>query len=245
MRCQDPVRCLCYNPGVRILIVEDNEQLNKSLCLSLVRAGYAVNSAFDGLEGEELARQAPYDAIVLDIMLPGKDGLAVCRALRRQKMSAPVLMLTARDTIDDRVDGLDSGADDYLVKPFATRELLARLRALLRRASEDKSSLLQVADLTLDPATRLVERSGRLIELSAREFSLLEYFMRHPNHVVTRFAIQDHLWNFETAANANTVDVYVRRLRLKLDEPFPLKLIETVRGVGYRLCPQGAPTEEK
>ncbi len=230
---------MCYNAGVRILVIEDNRQLNDSLRLSLARAGYAVDAAFDGLEGEELALLAPYDAIILDIMLPGKDGLAVCRELRRRKLSAPVLMLTARDTIDDRVTGLDSGADDYLVKPFATRELLARLRALLRRASEEKSGLLQVTDLTLDPASRRVERAGQLIALSAREFTLLEFFMRHPDRVVTRAAVQDHLWSFESVSNANTIDVYVRRLRLNLDDPFPLKLIETVRGVGYRLCPRG------
>jgi DNA-binding response OmpR family regulator len=228
---------------VRILLIEDNPQLNDSLRLSLARAGYAVDSAFDGPQGEELAFLAPYDAIILDIMLPGKDGLAMCRELRRRKLTVPVLMLTARDTIDDRVTGLDSGADDYLVKPFATRELLARLRALLRRDAEEKSGLLQVADLTLDPATRRVERAGRQIALSAREFTLLEFFMRHPDRVVSRAAVQDHLWSFETASNANTIDVYVRRLRLKLDDPFPLKLIETVRGVGYRLCPRGIAPE--
>jgi DNA-binding response OmpR family regulator len=228
---------------VRILIVEDNPQLNESLRLSLVKAGYAVDAAFDGPGGEELAGLAPYDAIILDLMLPGKDGLAVCQELRRQRNPTPILILTARDTVDDRVTGLDSGADDYLVKPFATRELLARLRALLRRAGEEKSAVLAVADLALNPATRYVERAGQAIQLSPREFTLLEYFMHNPGHVVTRATIQDHLWSFDFTSSSNAVDVYVRRLRRKIDDPFALRLIETVRGVGYRLCPQGVPAE--
>lgn len=228
---------------MRVLIVEDNLQLNESLRLSLVKAGYAVDSAFDGPDGEELAGLAPYDAIILDLMLPGKDGLAVCQELRRQRNPTPILILTARDTVDDRVLGLDSGADDYLVKPFATRELLARLRALLRRTGEEKSAVLAVADLALNPATRYVERAGQSIELSPREFTLLEYFMRNPGHVVTRATIQDHLWSFDFTSSSNAVDVYVRRLRRKIDDPFAVRLIETVRGVGYRLCPLGVPAE--
>jgi DNA-binding response OmpR family regulator len=220
---------------MRILLVEDNRRLNDSLKLSLTEDGYAVDSAFTGPEGEELAGMAPYDAIILDVMLPGKDGMAVCRDIRRSNIHTPVLMLTARDTVDDRVQGLDSGADDYLVKPFALSELRARLRALLRRDSPNKSAVLQVADLTLDPATHQVERAGQAIELTTREFSFLEYLMRNPSRLVTREMVEEHLWSYDYEGASNVVDVYVRRLRRKIDDPFDLKLLETVRGAGYRL----------
>lgn len=220
---------------MRILLVEDNRRLNDSLKLSLTEDGYAVDSAFTGPEGEELAGMAPYDAIILDVMLPGKDGMAVCRDIRRSNIHTPVLMLTARDTVDDRVQGLDSGADDYLVKPFALSELRARLRALLRRDSPNKSAVLQVADLTLDPATHRVERAGQAIELTTREFSFLEYLMRNPSRLVTREMVEEHLWSYDYEGASNVVDVYVRRLRRKIDDPFDLKLLETVRGAGYRL----------
>jgi heavy metal response regulator len=220
---------------VRILLVEDNRRLNNSLKASLVDDGYAVDASYDGEDGEELAGIYPYDAIILDIMLPRKDGLEVCRALRRRRNNTPILLLTARDTVDDRVVGLDSGADDYLVKPFAIEELRARLRALLRRESSDKSTVLAVADLTLDPATHKVERAGRPIDLTAKEFALLEYFMRNAGRVISREMAESHIWSYDFQATSNVVDVYIRRLRRKIDDPFEVKLLETVRGVGYRL----------
>lgn len=220
---------------MRILLVEDNRRLSHSLKLSLIDDGYAVDSAYDGEEGEELALRAPYDVIILDIMLPRKDGLEVCRELRRQRVKSPILMLTARDAVDDRVKGLDTGADDYLVKPFALEELRARLRALLRRESPDKSSLLVAGSLKLDPATRFVEREGVEIELTAKEYALLEYFMRNPNRLITREMAENHIWSYDFQAASNVIDVYIRRLRRKVDDPFDEKLIETVRGAGYRL----------
>lgn len=220
---------------MRILVVEDNRRLNNSLKASLIEDGYAVDVAYDGIEGQELAEMTPYDVIILDIMLPGRDGLEVCRQLRRQKINTQILMLTARDTIDDRVAGLDSGADDYLVKPFALEELRARLRALLRRESGDKSGYLQIGDIVLDPAEHFVSRNGRSIDLTSKEFALLEYMMRNPNRLITREMAQSHIWSYDYDGASNVVDVYIRRLRRKVDEPFEIKLIETVRGVGYRL----------
>jgi DNA-binding response OmpR family regulator len=220
---------------MRILLVEDNRRLNNSLKMSLVDDGYAVDQAYDGEEGQELAMIYPYDAIILDIMLPLKDGLEVCRELRNQHVNTPILMLTARDTVEDRVHGLDSGADDYLVKPFALEELRARLRALLRRESGDKSGELHMGDLVLDPAAHTVERSGQPVDLTAKEFSLLEYFMRNPNRVITREMAESHIWSYDFQASSNVVDVYVRRLRRKIDDPSEVKLFETVRGVGYRM----------
>lgn len=222
---------------MRILIVEDNQRLNNSLKMSLAEDGYAVDAAFDGVEGEELAEMGPYDAIILDIMLPRRSGIDVCKDLRQQHINTPILMLTARDTVEDRVLGLDSGADDYLVKPFALNELRARLRALLRRDSADKSALLTVGDLVLDPANHNVSRAGHEIELTTKEFALLEYFMRNPNRLITREMAEDHIWNYDFEGTSNVVDVYVRRLRRKIDDPSPVKLFETVRGAGYRLCP--------
>lgn len=231
---------------MRILLVEDNRRLNHTIRLSLEEDGHAVDSAFDGVEAEELALLAPYDAIILDIMLPGKDGLEVCRDLRNRRINTPILMLTARDTVEDRVTGLDSGADDYLVKPFAMQELRARLRALLRRESEDKSGQLHLADLTLDPATRFVSRGGQPIELTSREYSLLEYFMRNPNRLITREMAENHIWNYDFQATSNVIDVYVRRLRGKIDDPFEVKLFETVRGAGYRLRdPENSPWQAR
>jgi DNA-binding response OmpR family regulator len=168
-------------------------------------------------------------------MLPGKDGLEVCRELRNRRISTPILMLTARDALEDRVVGLDSGADDYLVKPFEVDELRARVRALLRRDSPDKSGTLQVADLELDPATHTVRRGGQLVELTAKEFSLLEYLMRRPNHLITREMAEEHLWSYDHVIASNVVDVYIRRLRRKIDDPHPVKLLETIRGAGYRI----------
>jgi len=220
---------------MRILLVEDNHRLNASLRQSLVEDGYAVDSAFDGEEGEELAVLTSYDVIILDIMLPIKDGLEVCRSLRKKHNNTPVLMLTARDTVDDRILGLDSGADDYLIKPFALGELRARLRALLRRDGGDKSSLLIIGDLTLDPATHVAERGGQVVQLTAKEFSLLEYFMRNAGRMISRQVVEDHVWDYDFVSGSNVVDVYIRRLRRKIDDPFDVKLFETVRGAGYRL----------
>lgn len=220
---------------MRILIVEDNRRLSSSLKRSLGEDGFAVNSAFTGPEGEEFAELTGYDAIILDVMLPEKDGLAVCRDLRKRRVNTPIIMLTARDTVEDRVQGLDSGADDYLVKPFALSELCARLRALLRRDGVDKSGILSIDDLILDPAVHQVRRAGQVLELTAKEFSLLEYFMRNPNRLITREMAESHIWNYDFESTSNVIDVYVRRLRRKIDDPFELKLIETVRGAGYRL----------
>lgn len=221
--------------GMRILLVEDNKRLSDSLRATLEEDGYAVDTAYDGLDGEEMGLIPGYDIIILDIMLPGKDGLEVCHELRDQRIRTPILMLTACDALDDRVSGLDSGADDYLVKPFEVDELRARIRALLRRESPSKSGTLQVADLVLDPASHTVHRGETQIELTAKEFSLLEYLMRHPNHLVTREMAEQHLWSYDHVIASNVVDVYIRRLRTKIDDLSEVKLFETMRGAGYRL----------
>jgi DNA-binding response OmpR family regulator len=221
---------------MRLLLVEDNKRLSASLRMTLEDDGYVVDVAYDGLDGEEMGLvKDVYDILILDIMLPGKDGIEVCRSLRNQRVRTPVLMLTARDSLNDRVLGLDSGADDYLVKPFEVDELRARIRALLRRGGPTKTAILQTADLTLDPATHTVKRGDRPIALTAKEFSLLEYLMRHPNHLVTREMAEEHLWSYENLIASNVVDVYIRRLRSKIDDPCEIKLLETVRGSGYRI----------
>jgi DNA-binding response OmpR family regulator len=225
---------------MRVLIVEDEHKIAAYVRRGLEEQGYVVDTAFTGREALDWAETAPYDVIVLDLLLPEMDGLEVCRALRQRGCRALVLMLTARDAIDDRVAGLDAGADDYLVKPFALKELLARLRALTRRAGEGpKSPLLQMADLTLDTQTRRVRRGDALIELSAKEYAVLECLMREPERVLTRTQIAEQVWNYEVYNQSNVVDVYIRNLRRKLDDPFALKLIHTVRGAGYRLSMEG------
>jgi DNA-binding response OmpR family regulator len=226
---------------MRILLIEDNHRLNQSLKLGLIEDGYAVDSAFDGKEGAEMAVLTPYDAIILDIMLPIKDGLTVCRELRDRRIRTPILMLTARDAVEDRIRGLDSGADDYMVKPFAIDELRARLRALLRRESADRGPTIRVGDLTLDPAQHRVERAGRPIEFTAKEFALLEYLMRNANLLITREMAEAHVWSYDYEGASNVVDVYIRRLRRKIDDPFEFKLLETVRGAGYRLVKSPEP----
>jgi DNA-binding response OmpR family regulator len=220
---------------VRILLVEDNHRLSESLRLILQDDGYAVDTAYDGFEGEEAGMISGYDVIILDILLPGKNGLEVCRELRNRRITTPILMLTARDALEDRVVGLDSGADDYLVKPFEMDELRARIRALLRRESSSKTGVLSIGDLILDPASHTVERGGQAIDLTAKEFSILEYLMRHPNRLITREMAEEHLWNYDHVIASNVVDVYIRRLRRKIDDPSKVKLLETVRGAGYRI----------
>jgi DNA-binding response OmpR family regulator len=225
---------------MRVLLVEDNTRLRTSIQLSLEEAGYVLDTAADGVEGQELAELTPFDAIILDIMLPKRDGLEVCRNLRKIHLRTPILMLTARDTVDDRVMGLDSGADDYLVKPFSIQELEARLRALMRRDAPEKTGVLTAADLELDPATHTAQRAGVPIELTSKEFALLEYMIRNPNWLITREMAERHVWDYGGASGSNLVDVYIRRLRRKVDEPYDVKLIETVRGYGYRLNKPGA-----
>ncbi|HEY2957960.1 MAG TPA: response regulator transcription factor [Actinomycetota bacterium] len=222
---------------MRVLVVEDEVKMARAIRRGMEQEGYAVDIALDGDEGLHMVTENDYDAIVLDVMLPGVDGLEVCRRLRARGRWAPVLMLTARDTVPDRIEGLDAGADDYLVKPFAFGELLARLRALIRRGAVERPAVLQVGDLALDPAGHSVSRAGRRVELSAREFALLEFLMRHPGEVVSRTAILEHVWDYNYDGLSNVVDVYVGYLRRKLEQPFGRTLIRTVRGVGYALEP--------
>lgn len=220
---------------MRILIVEDEASIAKFVRQGLSEAGYAVDMASDGEEGLSYALSAEYDVLILDIMLPRMSGLEMIRELRNQGKKTPTLMLTAKDTIDDRVQGLDAGADDYLVKPFAFPELLARVRALLRRPPLQSGSLLQIADLEMDTLTYQVRRGDCLIDLSPREYAILEYLMRHPNQVLTRTQIGEHVWNFDFYNESNVVDVYIGYLRRKIDYDSDYPLIHTVRGMGYRM----------
>ena len=220
---------------MRILIVDDDRRLCAIIKRGLLEEGYAVDLAYDGEEGEYLAEVNPYDLIILDIMLPGKDGIQICNELRARRVNTPILMLTAKDAVEDRIRGLDTGADDYLVKPFAFSELLARIRALLRRDGISRSPELKVGDLTLDTITRHVRRGQRSIELTTKEYVVLEYLMRHPDAVVTRTMIEEHAWDYDFDSLSNLVDVYVNRLRRKIDNKGEESLIQTVRGAGYRL----------
>jgi two-component system OmpR family response regulator len=224
---------------MRALVVEDEVKMAALIRRGLVEEGYAADVARTGEEALWMARATPYDAIVLDLMLPGRDGLEVCRELRGSGVWSPILMLTARDGVEDRVNGLDSGADDYLTKPFSFAELLARLRALARRGTQERPAVLQVGSLRLDPATRRAWRGGTEIELSAKEFALLETFMRRAGEVLTRLELLEHAWDYGYDNRSNVVDVYVRYLREKIDRPFGLDAIETVRGTGYRLRADG------
>ena len=201
--------------------------------------GLAADVAIKGEDALWMAQATPYDAIVLDVMLPGLDGFETCRRLREDGVWAPVLMLTARDSVEDRVAGLDGGADDYLVKPFSFSELLARLRALGRRGPIERATMLQVGDLRLDPAAHRAWRGEREVDLSAKEFALLELFMRRPGEVLSRYALLEHAWDYEYENRSNVVDVYVRYLREKVDRPFGVESIETVRGAGYRMRSDG------
>ena len=220
---------------MRILVVEDEAKMAALLKRGLQEEGYAVDVAATAEDAVWMGTENPYDAIVLDLMLPDSDGFEVCRRLRAAKRWAPVIMLTARDAVSDRVAGLDVGADDYLTKPFSFDELLARTRALLRRGSVERPTVLRSGPLELDPATRKVVVGGSPVELTAREFTLLEYLMRHPGVVLSRTRIREHVWDFSFEGDSNVVDVYVRYLREKIDRAFGLNLIETVRGAGYRL----------
>jgi two-component system, OmpR family, response regulator len=219
---------------MRVLIVEDEAALAAVLRRAMTERGLAADVASTGEDAVWMAGSTPYEAIVLDLNLPGIDGLEVCRRLRADDVWSPVLMLTARDGLGDRVAGLDHGADDYMTKPFEPEELLARLRALARRGAAPRPSALESADLRLDPATRTVERGGEPIVLSATEFSLLETFMRRPGLALTRLALLESVWDGGYENRSNVVDVYVRYLREKIDLPFGTDSIETVRGVGYR-----------
>lgn len=215
---------------MRILVVEDERQLADIIKRGLEEQGYAVDTAYDGEEGEYFAENFSYDLIILDIILPKKDGIEVCLALRQRKIITPILMLTCRGSVEDKVKGLDSGADDYLVKPFAFEELAARVRTLLRRESNLISPKLVVGDLIMDTSTRQVRRRERHIELTNKEYAILEYLMRHPNVVITRTMLEQHVWDLEFDSISNLVDVYIRRLRSKIDEGEKDSLIQTVRG---------------
>jgi two-component system OmpR family response regulator len=226
---------------MRLLIVEDDLKLAGLLRRGLGDEGSAVDLARSGEDALWMAAATPYDAVVLDVMLPGIDGFETCRRLRDDGVWAPVLLLTARDSVEDRVAGLDGGADDYLTKPFSFAELSARLRALVRRGRPERPAVLAVGDLRLDPATRRAWRGEREVDLSAKEFALLEVFMRRPGDVFSRLELLERAWDFGYENRSNVIDVYVRYLREKVDRPFGVETIETVRGAGYRLREEGAP----
>ncbi len=229
---------------MRVLVVEDEVKLAGLLQRGLSEAGYAVDAVADGEQALWMAAENPYDAIILDLMLPDIDGFEVCSRIRGQGCWSPVLMLTARVDVDDRVRGLDAGADDYLTKPFAFEELLARLRSLTRRTPAERPTILTVGDLTLNPSSRAVTKSGDRVALTRTEFALLECFMRHPGETLTRTTLVSQVWDFAFETDSNVVDVYVRYLRQKIDRPYGSNLLHTVRGVGYRLGEEvgGAPS---
>ncbi len=218
---------------LRILIIKDDKQLNNIISKHLREAGYAVDCCFDGEDGLYYMESTEYDCVILDWMLPKRDGLSVLRSYRSHSRCAPVLMLTARDAVTDRVAGLDAGADDYLVKPFAFDELLARVRAMLRRRGEIRQNVLSLADLSMDTTAHTVTRAGKRITLTSREYALLEYLLRNQGIIQTRSQISDHVWNYDFEYDSNVVDVYVRYLRNKIDRDFDPPLIHTIRGFGY------------
>jgi len=222
---------------MRILVVEDEHQIANSIKKGLEQESFAVDVAYEGIEGYDLAASEDYDAMVLDLMLPGMDGMEICKKLRTDKIHTPILILTAKGQLEDKVEGLNAGADDYLVKPFAFEELLARIRALVRRPKAANGTILTVADLTLNPLIFEVKRAGKEIRLSSKEFSLLEYLMRHPGQIFTKDQIIGHVWNYDADILPNTVEVYIGYLRNKIDRSFPKKpvLIHTVRGFGYKI----------
>lgn len=222
---------------MRILIVEDEHRLANTIKKGLESEHYAVDVAYNGTDGYDFASTEDYDLLILDLMLPGMDGLQICQKLREKNIHSPILILTARGQIQDKVNGLNSGADDYLTKPFSFDELLARIRALLRRSKETKGNKLQVADLELDTVAYTVKRNSRSIQLSNKEFSLLHYLMRNPDRILTKDQIIGHVWDYDADILPNTVEVFVRKLRDKIDRPFKDEkpLIQTVRGFGYRI----------
>ena len=220
---------------MRILVAEDERDLNEILCKKLRSEDYCVDGCFDGEEALDYLASVDYDAVILDIMMPKRSGLEVVEQLRRQGNQTPVLFLTARDSIDDRVTGLDAGADDYLVKPFAFDELLARLRVMTRKRSGERSNLFTIDDLTLDIRSKRVERGGAELKLSAKEYALLEYLIRNKGVVLSRIQIEENIWGFDYEGSSNIVDVYIRYLRRKIDKDHPVKLIHTIRGSGYVL----------
>ncbi|HTY44848.1 MAG TPA: response regulator transcription factor [Patescibacteria group bacterium] len=220
---------------MRILLVEDEKKIADFIKRGLKEEGYSVDVAADGQEGDFLAATETYDLLILDLMLPKVDGITLCKKLRHEKVPAPILMLTAKDTVKDKVRGLDAGADDYLTKPFAFEELLARIRALLRKNVSASATVLAVADLTLDVVSHKVVRSGRQIDLTAKEYAMLEYFMRNTGSVVTRTMLSEHVWDIHFDTLTNVIDVYVNHLRNKIDRGFKKQLLLTVRGRGYTL----------
>ena len=218
-------------------MVEDEHKIANAIKKGLEQESFAVDVAYDGTEGFDLASAESYDVIVLDLMLPGIDGLEICKKLREENIHTPILVLTAKDQLEDKVKGLNSGADDYLTKPFAFEELLARVRALIRRPHHSLGTLLKVEDLSLNTISYEVERAGKKIQLSNKEFALLEYLLRHPNQILTKGQIIDHVWNYDADILPNTVEVYIGYLRAKIDKPFPKHkaLIQTIRGFGYKI----------
>ena len=220
---------------MKILVVEDEKKVANFLQQGLQEEEYTVDVAYDGEHGAILATTQPFDLILLDILLPKKDGVTIVKELRAKQIKTPVLMLTAKSSVDNRVEGLDAGADDYLVKPFAFEELLARIRSLMRRGVPEKTTVLKVSDLQLDTVKHIAQRGDRVIELTGKEYALLEYFMRNVNRVLTRTLISEHIWNYNFDTGTNVVDVYINHLRTKVDEGFEKKLLHTVRGVGYVL----------
>jgi DNA-binding response OmpR family regulator len=220
---------------MRILVIEDEIRLADIIRRGLVEAGYAVDLSHDGEEGEYLAETFPYDLILLDIILPKKDGFEICVNLRRNKVNVRILMLTCKDTVSDRVKGLDAGADDYLIKPFAFSELLARIRAVFRRNQVNGSPVLEAGELTMNTSTHEVKRGNKAIDLTTKEYSLLEYLMRNPNIVITRSMLEEHIWDMSFESESNLIEVYIRRIRQKIDNDGESSFIETIRGVGYRL----------
>ena len=220
---------------MKILIVEDEKKVGRFLKLGLEEEGHTVSNAYDGEKGENLALSEKHDVIVLDIMLPKKNGIEVLKSIRSNGISTPVLILTAKGSLEDKVEGLDEGADDYLVKPFAFAEFIARVRSLGRRSGAEKTTTLKVADLELDTLTRKARRGGKEIELTNREYALLEYFVRNVNRVLTRTAISEHIWEYNFDTGTNIVEVYVNKLRNKIDADAETKLIHTIRGMGYMM----------
>lgn len=220
---------------MKILVIEDEKKVARFLKLGLEAESHKVSNAYDGESGQKMALSNEYDVIVLDIMLPKKNGIDVLKSIRGSGKTTPVLILTAKGSLEDKVEGLDEGADDYLVKPFAFAEFIARVRSLGRRSAGEKSSILKVADLELDPITRKAKRSGQEIELTNREYALLEYFVRNANRVLTRTVISEHIWEYNFDTGTNIVEVYVNKLRNKIDSGFDVKLIHTVRGAGYMM----------